>query len=287
MHNVKISIISSCILIGIVTSAVFQPEKKKTKIALSSELHELSGLCFLNDTLLLAHNDGGNSNTLYILNLEGQIIHRVEVLGERQTDWEDITMDTERKYIYIGDIGNNRNNRTSCSILKIRAENIILKKEVMAESFTFSYPEQKEFPASKKNRNFDAEGLAFYNDSLRIFTKCRTKPFTGLSFVYALSTEVKTQQARKTHSIKLGKKGILFDAVTAAEIVGNKCYLLTYNRIFTYEICENKYKLLRKSTLKPYTQKEALAVRKDGFAVIGDEKHPKLGGGKIYLKTLK
>lgn len=279
------SLVGSFLLV--LLAASFQAKKTNSSYELSSELNELSGLTFLNDSLLLAHNDGGNSNTLFILNLNGKIIHKVHVLGEKQSDWEDITMDSDRKFMYIGDIGNNRNDRTSCNILKINAENILLKNEVIAEKISFTYPEQTEFPATKKQRNFDAEGLAFYNDSLRIFTKCRTKPFTGLSYVYSLSTEVKTQEARKTDSLKLGKKGMLFDAVTAAEIVGNKCYLLTYNRIFTYEICENKLKLLHKTKLKPYTQKEALTVRNDGFAAVGDEKHPKLGGGKIYIKTLK
>ena len=55
-------------------------------ITLSEELKEISGIQYINDTLLLAHNDGGNGPMLYLLNPNsGKIIKRVVVKGVEKT----------------------------------------------------------------------------------------------------------------------------------------------------------------------------------------------------------
>ena len=49
-------------------------------ILLSDELKEISGIQFINDSLLVAHNDGGNGPMLYFLNPNtGSILKRVVV----------------------------------------------------------------------------------------------------------------------------------------------------------------------------------------------------------------
>jgi hypothetical protein len=71
-------------------------------IALSEELKEVSGIQYINDTLLVAHNDGGNGPLLYFLNPNtGIILKRVFVKDVKNTDWEDIALDG--KYLFIGD----------------------------------------------------------------------------------------------------------------------------------------------------------------------------------------
>ena len=104
--------------------------QKLEKIAkLPDSMKEISGLCFLNDTVLVGHNDSGNEPILYFLNLKGQKIHQVEVLEAKNNDWEDITADG-KGHLYIGDIGNNNNSRKKLRIYKVSTWNILKKKEV-------------------------------------------------------------------------------------------------------------------------------------------------------------
>jgi hypothetical protein len=163
--------------------------QKLEKVAkLPDTMKEISGLCFLNDTVMVGHNDSGNEPILYFLNLKGQKIHQVEVLEAKNNDWEDITADG-KGHLYIGDIGNNNNSRKKLRIYKVSTWNILKKKEVKAEEIEIDYAEQKEIPTAEKDWHFDAEAIAYYKDSIYIFTKCRAKPFDGRSFQYAVSTK--------------------------------------------------------------------------------------------------
>ena len=115
-------------------------QKIKTIQKLPSYLNEISGLAFLNDTILVAHNDSGNEPILYFLNLQGDVIHQVEVTQAKNKDWEAIACDG--KSIYIGDIGNNNNNRKDLVIYKVSTADILKCKSVKAEKIDISYQEQ-------------------------------------------------------------------------------------------------------------------------------------------------
>ena len=115
--------------------------QKLEKIAkLPDSMKEISGLCFLNDTVLVGHNDSGNEPILYFLNLQGQKIHQVEVLEAKNNDWEDITADG-KGHLYIGDVGNNNNSRKKLRIYKVSTWNILNKKMVKCEEIEFNYDE--------------------------------------------------------------------------------------------------------------------------------------------------
>ena len=115
-------------------------------IILSQELKEISGIQYINDTLIAAHNDGGNGPMLYFLNPNsGKILKRVVVKGVKNTDWEDISIDPNGT-IYIADVGNNLNNRTNLSIVKIDGKLAINQAACRAEIIQFSYRNQLDFP---------------------------------------------------------------------------------------------------------------------------------------------
>lgn len=139
---------------------------------------------------------------------KGKVIHLVEVTGAKNNDWEDITSDG-KGHIYIADIGNNNNSRKKLHIYKIPTWNLLKKKEVEAEEIEFTYAEQTEYPADEKDMHFDGEALAYYKDSLYIFTKCRTKPFDGKSFVYAVSTNPGNMNWPKKQKFSLEKETCL------------------------------------------------------------------------------
>ena len=165
------------IVLLVVCAGNFAFGQKPRVYDLASELKEISGLEILNDSTLVAINDGGNSATLFLLKNNGEIKKKVQVTNAENNDWEDITRDED--YIYIGDFGNNQNKRRDLKIYKIDINSVLKKDEVRAEIIAFNYAEQNEFPPSEANKLYDAEALAYYNDSLWIITKPNPKLWEG------------------------------------------------------------------------------------------------------------
>jgi hypothetical protein len=259
--------------------------QKAEKITdLPDALQEISGMTFLNDTVLVAHNDSGNEPILFFLNLKGRIIHQLWVRNAKNRDWEDITSDG-KGHLYIADIGNNNNAKKKLQIYRISTWNILQKTEVNAEEIEFNYPEQV-FPTPESDLHYDAEALAYYKDSLYVFTKCRAEPFDGITYMYSLPVKPGKYVAKRRAVFSLGTGGFLKDAITAAEICGDKCYLLTYNRLIIYQFKNGQLSYLKKIYLKPYTQKEALTTRDNKILYISDEKQKILGGGDLYKLKL-
>ena len=249
---------------------------------LPKELKEISGLVFANDSTLIAHNDGGNDPKIYVLNLDGSIRHKVSVTNADNTDWEDITLD-EKGNLYLGDFGNNNNTRTDLKILKVSLKKVLDNEDVEAKFIEFSYPEQKDFPPKLSEKYFDCEAMSFYNDSLYLFTKCRTEPFDGKCFVYTLPVKPGVHKAKKKYYMVLGKRDWFRDAATSAAIQNGKLFLLTYNRVITHTFENGKAKYESHQTLLPITQKEAIAVHTNGKIVVADERQKILGGGNMYI----
>jgi len=249
--------------------------------SIPEKLKEISGLVFINDSVLVGHNDGGNSAKIFFLNLEGEILREVKIKNGKNEDWEDITFDG-KDYLYIGDIGNNENRRKDLCVYKISLKAALESDSVSAQVLKFSYPNQTKFPPADNDLHFDAEAICYYKDSLYIFTKCRTEPWDGNSYVYSLATDLNTQQANFRSALYVGKSGWWQDAITGADIQGGYCYLTTYNRLMIYRIVNGQMFFDHRIYLKPITQKESIAVNSKGVMIVADEKHPALGGGYLY-----
>ncbi|MNJ83224.1 hypothetical protein D3C87_06400 [compost metagenome] len=251
-------------------------------IRLPKDLKEISGWVFANDTTLIAHNDGGNDPKLFVLNLDGSIRHKVSIVNAENEDFEDITLDSKGN-LYVGDFGNNKNERTDLRILKVNLKKVLDNQDVEAKFIEFSYPEQKNFPPKLNQKYFDCEAMSFYNDSLYLFTKCRTEPFDGKCFIYTLPTKPGIYKASKKYYMVLGKRDWFRDAVTAAGIHDGKLYILTYNRIITHTFENGRAKYESHQTLLPITQKEALAIHSNGKMYVADERQKLVGGGNMYV----
>lgn len=256
-------------------------------IILSEELKEISGIQYINDTLLAAHNDGGNGPMLYLLNPNsGKIIKRVVVKGVKNTDWEDIALDGN--YLYIGNFGNNENKRKNLSIIRVSWKEALIKDSISSEFMTFEYGDQKAFPPEKKALNFDAESIAFADGYLWIFTKNRTEPFDGISNVYRVKFQENTHAILKNeYSIKIGSKGWMFDSVTGGDFAYGYFYLTTYNRVLKYLFSEGKFTLVKQYKYNEYNQKEAITVIKDDQIYVANEFQKVLGKQKLYRISLK
>ena len=244
-------------------------------------LHEISGIEYINDSTLLAINDGGNRAEIYILDTRGALRKKVPVLGVRNRDWEDMAFDGT--HIYIGDIGNNRNMRKDLCIYKILLSDIMRKSEVRAEQINFRYKEQRGFPPRNTELVYDAEALAYYKGELWIFTKANTTPWIGNSLVYRLSTSPGTYVASRPLELFVGGRGWWVDAITGVDVRGDEFYILTYNRISKLKFAKNEFIWKGNTRFKRTTQMEAITIKEDNEVYVADETRKIIGGGKLYL----
>lgn len=260
--------------------------QKTQKIARLPEIvTESSGLIFYNDSLLITHNDSGDKPVLYVVNLKGKLVHQVVINNANNVDWEDITKD-DKGNIYVADIGNNSNQRKDLKIYKIKSHNLLNVNSLNAEIIEVSYNEQTDFPPKDEALNFDAEGIAYHNDSLWIITKCRSIPFEGNAYIYKFPVKSGKYNLKRKAYLFIGKDGFIKDAVTSLDIYNNKIYLLTYNRILIYGITNNNLNFENQYFIKPYSQKEALIVKNINEIYLTDESTKILGGGYLYKLTI-
>ncbi|MBS1687476.1 MAG: T9SS type A sorting domain-containing protein [Bacteroidetes bacterium] len=136
------------------------------------DISESSGLVFT-DGKLWTHNDSGNPQDFFSVDTAtGATLQTVVVDNFPNTDWEDITADSN--YIYLSDCGNNDGNRKDLKILKIAKKDIGsgTTVHVNAQAINVSYTDQTSFTASSTN-NFDCESVLSKGDSLYLFTKDR------------------------------------------------------------------------------------------------------------------
>lgn len=251
---------------------------------LPSELKEISGLVFVSADLMAGINDGGNAPKLYFVDLKGNITREVTLKDVDNEDWEDIAFDGKDN-IYIGDFGNNLNKRKDLCIYVVSLKEALKEKKVSSRKIQFSYENQKSFPPKEKDLHFDCEAMAFYKDSLYLFTKCRTEPWDGMSYVYSINPNDNKQEANFIGELYVGKNGWWQDAITGVDIQGDICYLLTYNRLMKYKINGRKMEFIQWTYLSPITQKESVAISPSGEIFVADEQASGLGGGFLYKVT--
>jgi hypothetical protein len=257
----------------------------QTDFKLPSELSEISGLEKISDSLLIAINDGGNEPLLFILDLSGNITRKIRVSNANNIDWEALAID--ENYLYIGDFGNNMNERKDLCIYRVNRSDIATLNEVTAEKMSISYREQKEFPPNDSQRYFDAEAMTYFEGQLWIFTKNSTKPFDGISYVYMVQFEAnQTKTLSKVTDLKLNKSSYLKDAVTSACTDGHCIVLTTYNRMMKLDFPKQG---LSKTTIYKYPhiqQVEACACLGNHSYFISNENHKFLGPAKLKLLKL-
>lgn len=257
--------------------------------SLPKVLREASGLEITSSGLMWTHNDD-RFPILYGLNSSGSI-ERVIHLNHINKGWEDLTKD-ERGNIYIGAFGNNMNNRKDLAILKVPDPETLKADVINAEVIEFSYPDQRDFPPADGNKNFDADAVVALRDSLFIFTKNRTEPFTGYSKVYRLPSTPGRHQAVLYDSIYLGDGGMMRNSVTSADMSpdGKRLALLSHDSIWLISGFGKGHfsqGTIIKINLGNFSHKTGLCFASDTMIYLVDELELGFLGGKIYSLDLK
>ena len=252
-----------------------------------SKLKEVSGMETTGDGNLWVIQDSGNKDHIYKVDQKAQIIKSIKIDHAKNEDWEELTTDSHGN-LYIGDFGNNANARKDLVIYKIDSAQLA-KKEPNAKKITFKYPEQKEFPPQKDSLYFDTEGFFHWENNFYIFTKNRTRPYSGKTLIYRVPDNEGDYKAELLESLYLcGEQNRC--SVTGADISpdGKTIVLLSYGLLFLitdFELPDFSKAKIETIDLGTPTQIESVCFLDNTTVLIADEQN-RFGGRKLYRFNL-
>ncbi|UFH31216.1 hypothetical protein LNP04_14720 [Chryseobacterium sp. C-71] len=265
-----------------------EQDSLKTEFSLPKKLKEVSGIALSQDQKTIwAIEDAGNKNVVYGLNRQGELTTDVLVENAENNDWEDITKDTAGN-IYIGDFGNNENDRQNLSILKLDLKTDSQKSTKVIQTTKFHYEGQTEFPPKKSNLLYDCEAFVEKDGSFYLFTKNRSKGFDGTFLVFQIPNKEGDFEAKLVGKLKL-EGGYSDAAITSATINSkNQIVLLNHkniNILSGFTANDFSSSKIQKIPLNHNSQKEAVVFVDDKTLLIADEKD-KNEGGNVYEFSL-
>lgn len=260
-------------------------DELKVQFSLPKKLKEVSGIALSKDKKTIwVIEDSGNKNAVYGLNDKGDLVAKVPVENSENTDWEDIISDAQGN-IYIGDFGNNDNDRQDLTILKTDLKDITQTSTKVVQTTKFHYQGQTEFPPKKSKLLYDCEAFVEMNGNFYLFTKNRSKGFDGTFLVFKVPNKEGNFEAKLIATLKL-EGGYNDAAITSATInsTKDKIVLLTHKNIhvltgFTGDNFSTSK--IQKIPLHHNSQKEAIVFYDDKTLMIADEKG-KNEGGNVY-----
>ena len=187
---------------------------------LTDGILESSGLCAAPEAgTYFTFGDDGQQPTVWRVDATGQQVGEF-TLGAPNHDWESLSRDPSGNY-YLGDCGNNNNDRQDLAILRFRPDN-----PAQVAKISFKYPDQTEFPPNKKERNFDCEASLWHAGQVYLFTKDRGQSATCK--VYTMPDQPGSYTARLV--TKLIIPGQVTDAALAPN--GRRLVLLARQELF-------------------------------------------------------
>jgi hypothetical protein len=259
--------------------------------SLTNILNESSGITFIAPNRLYTHDDSSGNDEIYEIDTLGNLIRTININNANNTDWEDITKDNLNN-IYIGNFGNNDNDRTNLKIYKIPNPTSFSGNTTTAQVIEFNYPDQTMFPPNPSKRNYDVEGFVWFNDSLFLFTKNRTSPFNGYCKMYKIPATPGTHTAQICDSIFLCNNSQSNCWVTAAALSNDNSHLALLNdsKIWWFS-CFNGSSFFKgamaTANLSSNTQKEGITFKNNYEVFITDEQSTtNSSGGSLYKANL-
>jgi hypothetical protein len=204
--------------------------------SLPTGLKESSGLVVESPNLFWTHNDGGDASNIYQIDSTGKLLRTVKIKNAANVDWEEMTLDTEGS-LYIGDFGNNSENRRNLLIYKI----LNFKNKYQENSLTpdavieFSYEDQLQFPPPDSLKHFDAEAMLIEKDSIYIITKdFNSDPYTGKTWIYSIPNVGGKHVAKLIKVLNTESSWKYRGAITASTKGFGKVVLMSYLKLFVF-----------------------------------------------------
>lgn len=258
------------------------------KTKLSKLLQEVSGIQYdAKEEAFWMLNDSGNKSKLYLVSSEGKILRELKI-DAKNNDWEDLTKDVFGN-VYIGDFGNNKNERKDLQILKVKATDLNNTSKIEVEKIEFYYPEQKKFPPKKKNKYYDTEAFFELDGFFYIFTKSRVKDEYGKTFLYQVPNKIGNHKAKLISQFETKGDG-LNCSITGADISKDhkQIALITHQAVWVFRNFSSPNFFSGSVKEYPFTfisQKESVTFKNDLKIYIADEQR-KTSGRNLYLFTL-
>lgn len=246
---------------------------------------EISGTEYVNG-VLWALEDSGNKDILYRIGEKGGIEQQLRLRGMKNKDWEDLTSDAEGN-LYIGDFGNNDNDRKDLAIYKINRDS--LDNDITQPDYGvyFKYPDQKSFPPKKSEFLYDAEAFFEHNGNFYIFTKNRSARYDGSFKVYKVPNRAGSHTAVLTGTYT-SCSAYRKCAITGADISPDGTVaLLSSDKVWLIPGFSEGFKqeALQQYELGHYSQKEGITFKDNNTLLIADEKEDGTGG-LLYSVTI-
>jgi hypothetical protein len=145
---------------------------------LSGTLKEISGLSTGGNGRWWAHNDSGSDEEFFRINPEnGDIEQTVTLDNAHHRDWEDMGADAQN--LYIGDFGNNNNDRQNLGVYIVPFAFIGNGNSPTVEEFEwsflpFSYADQTDYSTRPEDSTvYDCEAMMVREGAVHLFTKNR------------------------------------------------------------------------------------------------------------------
>ena len=276
-------------LASFVSLSVYTLYSKK-QLSVDPKLKEISGIEFDKKKRLWAINDGGDDPKLYRLGEDGAIEKEILVTNAKNIDWEDMTQN-KFGHFFLGDFGNNKNDRKWLTIYKIENPIDIKTETTEAEIIKFTYPEMDGTPITPNKRNFDLEAFVEYKRHLYLFTKNRTEPFDGITNVYKVGDHAANFDAQLIDSFKTCTTLEKLCWITSAALSPDrtKLVLLDSTSIWLFENFKGDKFFsgdVSRIDLGIVTQKEAITFYDDNTLIFTDEEFKGLVGGNAYVIKL-
>jgi len=174
--NTLLPVLAAGLLFVSVNCTTGMPRGQKIVRFDNSEIDESSGLARSRQfrDVLWTLNDSGDTARIFAVTHSGHELAEIQVLGAVNVDWETFAID-DSGHLWIGDVGNNLNNRRDLTVYRIPEPNPrASSRQVEADRVIHvRYPDQTGFP-DPANMNFDAEALFFTRGHLYLLTKHRS-----------------------------------------------------------------------------------------------------------------
>lgn len=215
------------------------------------------------------HNDSGDGPRLFAVNSAGNRLAEVMIANALNEDWEDIALD-DRQHLYIGDIGNNANNRRDLSVYIIPEPDTVKDTVVrVTGKLSFLYPDQDWTKTSP--RNFDAEALFYYDHTLWILTKHRSDSNTKLYRFPSLDTS-------SVQTLEWVDRFAIEGMVTGADVRpdGNMLAVLTYSNVWIFDLTHREGNQLLTTPVKQIPiflyQAEGICWQNGDLVIVNEQR---------------
>lgn len=250
---------------------------------LPGELAENSGMVVLNDSLFMFHNDSGHEPCVYLVDDRCALLKKICIRNAKNIDWEDAAVDS-KGFIYLADMGNNRNNRKTVQVYKFHQDLLFQENDhITADKIEITYAGN--FPPS--DLMYDVESIYWHNDSLYFFSKNRRVPFDGISWVFSIPDQPGMyDHVEPMDSVRIPGISRYTSWVTSAdfEAASGTLLLLGQNKVTAFS---NGHTLLPWQgeqtviSLGQFSQKEAIGFG-NAYIFISDEAFKNLPGPQLY-----